>query len=171
VVLYNTGGLVQRSGPGGGGRKTASIAETAAFCHHGVMSEIIVHTDGGCSGNPGPGAWAYVMRYDSRLKEVSGFEADTTNNRMELRAVIEALGYLSSRRRQVAAKLASMDRDGGKRGKTDPEWLIARIIVFTDRNMSKTAFALGFPPGKPGDGKPRTRNLLKTRISGWSWTH
>lgn len=163
MVLYNTGGLVQRSGPGGGGRKTASIAETAAFCHHGVMSEIIVHTDGGCSGNPGPGAWAYVMRYDSRLKEVSGFEADTTNNRMELRAVIEALGYLSSRRRQVAAKLASMDRDGGKREKTDPEWLIARIIVFTDSQYVKNGLCSWLPSWKARGWKTADKKPVKNQ--------
>ncbi len=55
-------------------------------------TEITIFTDGGCLGNPGPGGWAYVLRADNSFeKEASGFEADTTNNRMELRAVIEAL--------------------------------------------------------------------------------
>ena len=54
--------------------------------------EIIIYTDGGCLGNPGPGGWAYVLKGDdSFVKEQSGGEADTTNNRMELTAVIEAL--------------------------------------------------------------------------------
>ncbi len=56
-------------------------------------AEIEIYTDGGCLGNPGPGGWAYVLRNKdgSFEKEASGFEKATTNNRMELRAVIEAL--------------------------------------------------------------------------------
>lgn len=54
----------------------------------GVLS---IYTDGGCHGNPGPGAWAALLRWGQKQKELSGFEADTTNNRMELTAVIEAL--------------------------------------------------------------------------------
>lgn len=60
----------------------------------------LVHlfTDGACSGNPGPGGWAYLLRHPSSGKEVeaSGGEAMTTNNRMELRAVIEGLSALKS---------------------------------------------------------------------------
>jgi len=55
------------------------------------MSSIVIHTDGGCSGNPGPGGWAFVLRGPGSEIVGSGGEADTTNNRMELRAVIEAL--------------------------------------------------------------------------------
>ncbi len=55
-------------------------------------NEITIYTDGGCLGNPGPGGWAYVLTTASGQEvEASGFEADTTNNRMELTAVIEAL--------------------------------------------------------------------------------
>jgi ribonuclease HI len=50
-----------------------------------------IYTDGGCSGNPGPGAWAYVIRASGLEIEDSGFEPATTNNRMELSAVIAAL--------------------------------------------------------------------------------
>lgn len=53
---------------------------------------ITIYTDGGCLGNPGPGGWAYVLSADGAFsKEASGSEHDTTNNRMELTAVIEAL--------------------------------------------------------------------------------
>lgn len=53
---------------------------------------IEIYTDGGCLGNPGPGGWAYVLKADGIFeKEASGNERDTTNNRMELTAVIEAL--------------------------------------------------------------------------------
>ena len=55
------------------------------------MQEIVIHTDGGCHGNPGPGAWAYVMEVAGRAVERAGAEPQTTNNRMELTAVIEAL--------------------------------------------------------------------------------
>ncbi len=61
------------------------------------MAEIVVYTDGGCSGNPGPGGWAYVMQWDGQESRASGGEAATTNNRMELRAVIEALKAVGAR--------------------------------------------------------------------------
>lgn len=55
-------------------------------------TQIEIYTDGGCSGNPGPGGWAYVLRADGVFeKEASGGSKATTNNRMELTAVIEAL--------------------------------------------------------------------------------
>ena len=52
---------------------------------------IEIYTDGGCSGNPGPGGWAYVLTCGDKQSRVSGGEAHTTNNKMELTAVIEAL--------------------------------------------------------------------------------
>lgn len=55
---------------------------------------VIIYTDGGCSGNPGPGGWAAVLQYGEHRKELSGRFRDTTNNRMELRAAIEALEAL-----------------------------------------------------------------------------
>lgn len=53
-----------------------------------------IYTDGACSGNPGPGGWGAVMIYGEYQKEISGGAAETTNNRMELTAVIEALSLL-----------------------------------------------------------------------------
>ena len=58
------------------------------------MKEVTISTDGACSGNPGPGGWAAVLRYGSAEKELSGGERETTNNRMELTAVIRALEAL-----------------------------------------------------------------------------
>ena len=58
------------------------------------MKQIALTTDGACIGNPGPGGWACVLRYKDRVRELSGSEQDTTNNRMELRAVIEGLRVL-----------------------------------------------------------------------------
>ncbi len=53
-----------------------------------------IFTDGACSGNPGKGGWGAILRFKDRVKELSGFEAETTNNRMELTAVIKALEAL-----------------------------------------------------------------------------
>ena len=55
------------------------------------MKKVCIYTDGACSGNPGPGGWAAILRYNGHEKELSGGEAVTTNNRMELTAVISAL--------------------------------------------------------------------------------
>ncbi|MBQ2677080.1 MAG: ribonuclease HI [Clostridia bacterium] len=58
------------------------------------MKQVEIFTDGACSGNPGPGGWGAVLRYNGVEKELSGGEGDTTNNRMELTAVISALSAL-----------------------------------------------------------------------------
>ena len=58
------------------------------------MKHVDVFTDGACSGNPGPGGWGAILRYNGHEKELSGGEANTTNYRMELSAVINALGAL-----------------------------------------------------------------------------
>ena len=55
---------------------------------------VAIHTDGACSGNPGPGGWGAVLRWRGRTRELSGFEPTTTNNRMELLAAIKALEAL-----------------------------------------------------------------------------
>ena len=58
------------------------------------MKTVTLYTDGACSGNPGPGGWGCILEYMGHEKELSGGEANTTNNRMELTAVIEALSLL-----------------------------------------------------------------------------
>ena len=58
------------------------------------MKKILIYTDGACSHNPGPGGWATVLIYKGVEKQISGFEAETTNNRMELTAVMKALQAL-----------------------------------------------------------------------------
>ncbi|SEN52656.1 ribonuclease HI [Lihuaxuella thermophila] len=58
------------------------------------MKEVIIYTDGACSYNPGPGGWAAVLLYGNHRKELSGGDKETTNNRMELTAVIKALEAL-----------------------------------------------------------------------------
>ena len=58
------------------------------------MKEVTIYTDGACSGNPGPGGWGAILRYGTAEKEMSGGEKETTNNRMELTAVIVYLSAL-----------------------------------------------------------------------------
>lgn len=58
------------------------------------MEKVVIYTDGACSGNPGPGGWGSILMYKENKKEVSGGKKDTTNNIMELTAVIEGLKLL-----------------------------------------------------------------------------
>ena len=58
------------------------------------MEKVIIYTDGACSGNPGPGGWGTILMYKDSKKEISGAKKDTTNNVMELTAVIEGLKML-----------------------------------------------------------------------------
>lgn len=55
---------------------------------------VYIYTDGSCSGNPGPGGWGAILKHNSKVKKISGGNSDTTNNRMEITAVIEALKAL-----------------------------------------------------------------------------
>lgn len=55
------------------------------------MKKIKIYCDGACSGNPGPGGWAAILIYNEHIKEISGFEKQTTNNRMELLSAINSL--------------------------------------------------------------------------------
>ena len=59
-----------------------------------VRKKVNIYTDGACSGNPGPGGWACVLKFGEHRKEMNGFMANTTNNRMEMLAAISALGAL-----------------------------------------------------------------------------
>ncbi len=55
---------------------------------------VIIHTDGACSGNPGPGGWGAILDYNGTRRELNGGAANTTNNRMEIQAAVEALNAL-----------------------------------------------------------------------------
>ncbi len=81
------------------------------------MSVVEIYTDGACRGNPGPGGWAATLQSGEHLRELSGAEADTTNNRMELTAVIRALEAL---KRPVKARVHT-DSEYVRRGIT--EWV------------------------------------------------
>jgi len=60
-----------------------------------MSDQVIVYTDGACKGNPGPGGWGVILSYKGKVKEFYGGDPDTTNNRMELMAAIQALETLS----------------------------------------------------------------------------
>jgi ribonuclease HI len=83
------------------------------------VSTVEIYTDGACRGNPGPGGWAALLSVEGREKEIAGAEAMTTNNRMELTAVIRALESL---RRPVSARVFT-DSQYVRRGIT--EWVTA----------------------------------------------
>jgi ribonuclease HI len=71
------------------------------------MREVVIYTDGACSGNPGPGGWGVVLRYGKAVKELHGSDPATTNNRMELTAAIQALEALT---RPTAVRLHTDSR-------------------------------------------------------------
>src|SRR5262245_32000031 len=75
------------------------MSEQSSNGRPGNLPVVRLFTDGACSGNPGPGGWAYILQHPStgKVVEASGGEAGTTNNRMELQALIEGLGALKRR--------------------------------------------------------------------------
>ena len=81
------------------------------------MNAVVIYTDGACKGNPGPGGWGVVLRSGANEKELYGGELGTTNNRMELTAVIQALGAL----KRPCAVTLHMDSQYVLKGIT--EWL------------------------------------------------
>ena len=70
------------------------------------MKTVTIYTDGACSGNPGPGGWGAILEYNGQEKEISGGEANTTNNRMELTAVISALQILNQQSQLIIIPVA-----------------------------------------------------------------
>jgi ribonuclease HI len=71
--------------------KTGTVSTASGFSSGPATKIIELFTDGACSGNPGPGGWAAILRSDAHERELSGGETHTTNNRMEMTAVIEGL--------------------------------------------------------------------------------
>ncbi len=120
------------------------------------MSErVSIWTDGACSGNPGPGGWGAVLRYGARERELTGGEALTTNNRMELTAAIEALEAL---KRPCTVSLH-----------TDSQYLRGGVTGWLDgwkRNGWRTA------DGKPVKNEDLWRRLeaaAKPHTIEWLW--
>ena len=122
------------------------------------MAEVVVYTDGGCSGNPGPGGWAYIAQWDGQEMRASGAEPATTNNRMELRAVIEALQAVGSRRLPGTIEVHT-DSTYVRNGIT--QW-----IERWERNGWRTSTK---EPVKNRELWERLRDLARRLPVGWHW--
>lgn len=77
-----------------------------------VKKTVEIYTDGACSGNPGPGGWGALLRYNSHEKRISGFSSRTTNNRMELMAAIRAMENLKCPCQVIITTDSQYVRDG-----------------------------------------------------------
>ena len=119
------------------------------------MKKIEIHTDGACLGNPGPGGWAALLRYNAHERELAGGEADTTNNRMELTAAIMALESL----REPCSVVLHTDSQYVRQGIT--EWMPGWV-----RRGWKTA---GGDPVKNRDLWERLQAAASRHSIDWRW--
>jgi ribonuclease HI len=117
---------------------------------------IEVFTDGACSGNPGPGGWGAVLRWRGREKELSGGEAQTTNNRMELMAAIQALEAL---KRPSTVRLV-----------TDSDYLRQGITSWIHSWRRKGWKTAGNKPVKNQDLWQRLTAAMERHEVDWQWT-
>ncbi len=114
------------------------------------MKFVEIFSDGACSGNPGPGGWGAILRCDGFEKEISGGEAHTTNNRMELTGVIEALSAL-----KYPCKV---------RVTTDSKYVVDGITKGWAKGWKKRGW-------KKSDGKPALNPELWDKLLGLLETH
>ncbi len=120
-----------------------------------IAPAVEVFTDGACKGNPGPGGWGVLMRYGQHEKELFGGEAHTTNNRMELMAVIQALEALKRQSRVILTVDSRYVQDGVERWM--PRW---------KRNGWKTKQG---DPVKNQDLWQRLDQALANHQARWRW--
>ncbi|MCR9191844.1 MAG: ribonuclease HI [Gammaproteobacteria bacterium] len=116
---------------------------------------VIIFTDGACKGNPGPGGWGAILRYQGQEKELKGAEAMTTNNRMELMAAIEAL---SSLKRACEVELY-----------TDSDYLRQGMQTWLAQWKKKGWRTSKNEPVKNVDLWTRLDDLAKTHTIDWHW--
>lgn len=119
------------------------------------MKDVVIHTDGACRGNPGPGGWGALLVYGGHRRELFGGDAHTTNNRMELLAAIRALESL----RQPCRVQLYTDSNYVRQGITDwlPRW---------QKNGWRTA---GRKPVKNADLWQQLDALNQTHEVAWHW--
>jgi ribonuclease HI len=124
------------------------------------MNRIRIYTDGGCSGNPGPGAWAYILLEPEGKTQEAGFAPETTNNRMELLGVIEALQAVEKRSDLASLEIeVYTDSQYVKKGITD--WIHTWI-----RNGWKTRSK---KPVKNQDLWEKLLGLSAEKMIHWRW--
>jgi ribonuclease HI len=122
---------------------------------NGSVLQVEIFTDGACSGNPGPGGWGALLRYGSSEKELSGGEAETTNNRMELAAAINALNALTRPCKIELYTDSVYVRDG-----------ITKWLQNWQRNGWRTAAK---KPVKNADLWQALSEVVKTHDIDWHW--
>ncbi|NQV59403.1 MAG: ribonuclease HI [Alphaproteobacteria bacterium] len=120
-----------------------------------TMDEVVIYTDGACSGNPGPGGWGALLRFGDHERELKGGEPGTTNNRMEMLAAIEALEALKRPCRIELYTDSVYLRDG-----------ITKWIVNWKRNGWRTAAK---KPVKNVDLWQRLEIAIERHQVAWHW--
>ncbi len=120
-----------------------------------AMDEVVIYTDGACSGNPGPGGWGALLRFGDHERELTGGEPGTTNNRMEMLAAIEALETLKRPCRIELYTDSVYLRDG-----------ITKWIVNWKRNGWRTAAK---KPVKNVDLWQRLETAIERHQVAWHW--
>ncbi len=117
--------------------------------------QVIAYTDGACSGNPGPGGWGAVLEWNGRERELSGGEAETTNNRMELMAAIRALEAL---KRSCPVKIV-----------TDSEYVMKGITEWMDAWKARGWRTAGKKPVKNRELWERLDKQIQRHDVTWQW--
>lgn len=119
------------------------------------MADVVIHTDGACRGNPGPGGWAALLSWNGTHKELSGSEPATTNNRMELTAVIMGLAAL---KRPTVATL-----------QTDSQYVIRGITEWLPAWKARGWRTAGRKPVKNQDLWERLDQVASAHTLTWQW--
>ncbi len=119
------------------------------------MKEVVIHTDGACRGNPGPGGWAAILSYGRHEKELIGAEEETTNNRMEMMAAIAALEAL---KRPTRVTLY-----------TDSSYLLKGVTEWMDGWIARGWRTSSRKPVKNRDLWERLAELIEPHEIEWVW--
>lgn len=119
------------------------------------MSEVVIHTDGACRGNPGPGGWGALLEYRGRSREIHGGEPETTNNRMELMAAIRALEAL---KRSCPVKIV-----------TDSQYVMKGITEWMDSWKARGWRTAGRKPVKNRELWERLDRQIQRHDVTWQW--
>lgn len=117
--------------------------------------QVVAYTDGACSGNPGPGGWGAVLAWNGRERELSGGEAETTNNRMELMAAIRALEAL---KRPCPVKIV-----------TDSQYVMKGITEWMDDWKARGWRTAGKKPVKNRELWERLDRQIQRHDVSWQW--